>query len=343
MKKSFIFIISLVFITLLTFSLCACNGGKPLNEENCDSGHNLVQSSYTAPTCKTTGEEVKKCSRCGFESKTTLLTIGHNYEIKSTTESTCTTKGSQTSECSMCHETKSTTLELKEHDYKLISSTPSTCIVKGHNDYKCNDCSDTKTEELELSEHTYEVVTTNATCFTHGNTKEICSICNDTKLINETPLLTHSFESDGYCSKCGIFETLFDEDLLNTNIVESTEYNTKIGKVEGDFKTKFNNNESIPDIYWKEHIVTMKISLYDENNNFIKQQSFNSITFPNGGMAIQCGLGGTTANHFYLHFTNDLNFPYFSITELQQCTSCKLELSCEGYKSIEKTYQLTEI
>ena len=79
MKKSFIYIICLVFITLLTFSLCACDDEKPLNEENCDNGHDLVQSSYTAPTCKTTGEEVKKCSRCGFESKTTLLTIAHNY------------------------------------------------------------------------------------------------------------------------------------------------------------------------------------------------------------------------------------------------------------------------
>lgn len=342
MKKSLKLLICVILIVIFTFTLCACDGGKPMNEENCDSGHNLVQSSYTAPTCKTTGEEVKKCSRCGFESKTTLLTIGHNYEVKSTTESTCTTRGSQTSECSMCHETKITTLDLKEHDYKLISNTPSTCAVKGHNDYRCNDCSTTKTEELDLADHTYEVFTTEATCFTHGNKKEICSVCNDTKLINETPLLTHSFEADGYCSKCGIFETLFDEDLLNTTILSSTQYNTKLSVIKGDFVAKFNNSSNIPNIYWKEHIVTITISLFDDNNEFISYQSFNSITFPNGGMAIQCGLGGTTANHFDLNFTSMQNFPYFPLSDLEKCTSFKLELSCEGYKTIEKTYQLTE-
>lgn len=336
MKKTIIFVINIIFISLLVITLCACN----IDYENCDNGHDLVQSSYTAPTCKTTGEEVKKCSRCGFESKTTLLTIAHNYEVKSTTKSTCTTRGSQTSECSMCHETKTTTLDLKEHDYKLISSTPSTCVVKGHNNYKCIDCSATKTEELDLSEHTYKIVTENATCFTHGSTKEICEICQDTKLINETPLLTHSFETDGYCSKCGIFETLFDEDLLNTTILSSTQYNTKLSVIKGDFVAKFNKSSNIPNVYWKEHIVTITISLFDDNNEFISYQSFNSITFPNGGMAIQCGLGGTTANHFDLNFTSMQNFPYFPLSDLEKCTSFKLELSCEGYKTIEKTYEI---
>ncbi len=335
MKKSFIYIICLVFITLLTFSLCACDDEKPLNEENCDNGHDLVQSSYTAPTCKTTGEEVKKCSRCGFESKTTLLTIAHNYEVKLTIESTCTTRGYQTSECSMCHETKTTTLDLKEHDYKLISSTPSTCIVKGHNNYKCNNCSATKTKELDLSEHTYKIVTENATCFTHGSTKEICEICQDTKLINETPLLTHSFETDGYCSKCGIFETLFDESKLNIqyNGWESTKEN--LIKITGDLLTKFNNNQTIPHIYWKDQIVKLKIYIYDEENNYINSAIFYS-TYINNSMAIETG-NGALANKIFLHFGN---YQYFTMTELQQCTSFKLELSCEGYKTIEKTYEI---
>lgn len=333
MKKTIIFVINIIFISLLVITLCACN----IDYENCDNGHDLVQSSYTAPTCKTTGEEVKKCSRCGFESKTTLLTIAHNYEVKSTTKSTCTTRGSQTSECSMCHETKTTTLDLKEHDYKLISSTPSTCVVKGHNNYKCNDCSATKTEELDLSEHTYKIVTENATCFTHGSTKEICEICQDTKLINETPLLTHSFETDGYCSKCGIFETLFDEEQLNIELTKADEINVNLIKIKGKFIPKFKSNNTLLNSYWQNHIIIAKITLFDKNDETIKMQSFESYTLSNGELCLAYGGGGQGANDLFLYFGN---YQYFTMTELQQCTSFKLELSCEGYKTIEKTYEI---
>lgn len=337
MKKLFRIFISIVFVALLSLILCACDGGKPMNEENCDTvGHNLIQSSYTAPTCKTTGEEVKKCSRCGFESKTTLLTIAHNFEVKSTTESTCTTRGSQTSECSMCHETKTTTLELKEHNYKLTSSTPSTCVVKGYNDYKCNDCSATKTEELDLANHNYEAITTNATCFTHGNTKEICSVCKDTKLINETPLLTHSFETDGYCSKCGIFETLFDEDLLNTNWI----HNTFLGDITGDLKIKSKNNVDILTDYFINNHTKIILSLYDENEELLQTETILA-EIKNNALTIQCG-GGTAinfSNKFCLRLGVDTRFTRDTLTKTK---SFKLELSCEGYKTIEKTYQLTE-
>lgn len=338
MKKTVKFLISIFLISLLAITLCACN----IEDENCDSvGHNLVQSSYAAPTCKTTGEEVKKCSRCGFESKTTLLTIAHNYEVKSTTESTCTTKGSQTSECSMCHETKTTTLDLKKHNYKLTSSTPSTCVVKGHNDYKCNDCSATKTEELDLVDHNYEAITINATCFTHGNTKEICSVCKDTKLINETPLLVHSFEVDGYCSKCGIFETLFDEEKLNIqyNGWESTKEN--LMKITGQFVPSFkSNNTNLPNSYWQDHKIIAKITIYNKENEVLNEKSFDSYTLTNGNLCLAYGGGGQGSNALYLHFGN---YQYFTKTELQQCISFKLELSCEGYKTIEKTYDLTNI
>ena len=47
-----------------------CETCKETKKETVSAyGHNLVQSSYTAPTCKTNGEKVEKCSRCGFESK----------------------------------------------------------------------------------------------------------------------------------------------------------------------------------------------------------------------------------------------------------------------------------
>lgn len=342
MKKTVKFLISIFLISLLAITLCACN----IEDENCDTvGHNLIQSSYTAPTCKTTGEEVKKCSRCGFESKTTLLTIAHNFEVKSTTESTCTTRGSQTSECSMCHETKTTTLELKEHDYKLINSTPSTCVVKGHNDYHCNDCSATKTEELDLANHNYAVVTTGATCFTHGNTKEICNVCSDTKLLNETPLLTHSFETDGYCSKCGIFETLFDEEKLETKfngrkiIINNKETWENLSNITGSLSFKFKNDiGNIPNSYWESHKVTIRISIFDKDNNLLENNSFESSTLETGELVIVHD-AYTIANKFSLYLAQ---YNSFSAENLRSSTSFKLEISCEGYKTIEKTYQLTE-
>lgn len=337
MKKSLKLLISFILIVIFTLTLCACDGGKPLNEENCDSGHNLVQSSYTAPTCKTTGEEAKKCTRCGFESKTTLLTISHDYVVKSTTESTCTTRGSQTSECSMCHETKTTTLELKEHDYKLIDSTPSTCVVKGHNDYKCNDCSATKTEELDFADHNYETITTEATCFTHGNTKEICSVCHDTKLINETPLLTHSFETDGYCSKCGIYETLFDIDLLNTSWL----YNVSLGTIEGDLNIKSQNNLKIPPEYFINNETKIVLTLYDENEEILQTETILA-EIKDNALTIQCG-GGTSinfSNKFCLKLPLDTRFTLDTLTKTK---SFKLQLSTNGFKTIEQVYNLDTV
>lgn len=239
-------------------------------------GHDLVQSSYTAPTCKTTGERVDKCSRCGFESKQTLLVVDHDYQVKSITPSTCTVKGSQTLECSMCHETKTKTLELRDHDYKLINTTASTCITHGSKQYKCNDCSASYSEELPVAEHTYETETKEATCFTHGGTVKKCAVCGDEKPLNETPLLTHEFGADGYCSKCGIYETLFDENALNVSWS-----GTPIGTIRGSLPTKFkDSNNSVPDSYWQDHTVKLTITMYNLDNELLESHSFQSATIP---------------------------------------------------------------
>ncbi len=384
MKNSIKLIMLLLIIAVFTGLLCACNK-KPLSEENCDAGHNLVQSSYTAPTCKTTGEEVKKCSRCGFESKTTLLTINHDYIVKSTTESTCTTRGSQTSECSMCHETKTESLELKDHNYELISTTPSsctvkgsktykckncdrnysedidlldhdyklvktspsTCVVHGSKHYKCRDCTATKSEQLELAEHKYETKTVEATCFTHGGTIKECSVCHDKNPLEETPLLTHDFSADGYCTHCGIYETLFDIDKLNVSWIKQTDF----GQIEGDLVTKFSDaTKSVPDSYWKDHTVTLTISMYDKDNELLETHSFQSTTLPFEGanygkltiqyVRVSGELGDFKANQFLI-FPDEGNI--FSKETRQNCTSFKIELSCDGYKTIEKTYDIEKM
>lgn len=304
-------------------------------------GHDLVQSSYTAPTCKTNGEKVDKCSRCGFESKQTLLVVDHDYQVKSTNSSTCTVKGSQTLECSMCHETKTEALELKSHDYQLINTTASTCIVHGYNYYQCKDCTASRSEELPYAEHKYETTEKQATCFTHGGTIEKCSVCQDKKPITETPLLEHDFGTDGYCTKCSIYKTLFDENAIDANY--------KGVVISGNLTAKFNEtNKAIADSYWKDHIVTLTITMYNKDGNELEKHSFNSTTIPHEGnnygkLTIQyVDVGGRLGNSYanaFIVFVDERNI--FSADSRANCKSFKIEISCDGYESIEKTYNIS--
>ncbi len=315
-----------------------CEVCKTTKTENVSAyGHDLVQSSYTAPTCKTNGEKVEKCTRCGFESKQTILVIDHDYQVKSTTPSTCTVQGSQLLECSMCHETKTESLELTAHTFELINTIPSTCVVHGSKQYKCHDCTATKSEQLELAEHKYETKTVEAACFTHGGTIKECSVCHDKKPLEETPLLTHNFGADGYCTHCGIYETLFDFDKLNGTHI----YGTALGFVGADLIPKFKETNSIDDSYWKTHIVTLKIYLYNNKGELLGEKEILSQTDSNGKLTIQSTqkveFRNDKANKIFVRLQADGVFP-FEI--LQATASYKFEISCDGYEKIEKTYQI---
>lgn len=318
-----------------------CEVCKETKTENVEAyGHDYVLTSRTDPTCKTNGEEVKKCSRCGFENKQTILIVDHDYQVKSTTPSTCTTHGSQLVECSMCHETKTETLELKDHTFELVNTTPSTCITHGSNQYQCKDCTATKSEELPLGEHNYQTQTVEATCFTRGGTIEKCPVCQDQKPVNETPLLTHSFDTDGYCTHCGIYETLFDANQINATY--------KGVVITGNLTAKFNDtNKEIANNYWKDHTVTLTLSFYDKDNTLLEAHSFNSTTIPHSGehygkltiqyVDVNGKLGNGYSNAFII-FVDEGNI--YSADTRKNCTSFKIELSCDGYEKIEKTYQV---
>ena len=307
-------------------------------------GHDLVLVSYNAPTCKTTGLELKRCSRCNFESSRTLLQVDHDYEVKSTTPSTCTVHGSQTLECSMCHETKTNTLPLKDHDYELKSTTYSTCITHGHEYYQCKDCTDSYSKELPFADHKYETTTKEATCFTHGGSVQKCSVCQDEKPTTENPLLEHDFGADGYCTKCGIYETLFDIDKLNVGWIKVTDF----GQIQGNLVAKFKNNtDSLPDSYWQDHTVTLTITMYDSDEEELETHSFASATIPHEGvnygkLTIQyMNTNGVINNgmaNAFLIFPDTGNI--FSLESRTNCRSFKIELSCDGYETIEKTYQI---
>ncbi len=317
-----------------------CEVCKTTKTENVSAyGHDLVQSSYTAPTCKTNGEKVEKCTRCGFESKQTLLTVDHNYEVKSTTPSTCTTHGSQLLECSMCHETKTESLELKDHAFELVNTVPSTCVVHGSKQYKCHDCMATKSEQLELAEHKYETKTVEATCFTHGGTIKECSVCHDKKPLEETPLLTHNFGADGYCTHCGIYETLFDKNKLNVTITNDS---TSLGTIRGYLVPLFkDNNGAVPDVYFAEQTITLTLTLYDKNGEILTEQEFNSNLDKNGKLTIGADENSTQfANRFRLLLVEDNRYTDEILTKSR---SFKIVFSSNGYKDLEFTRQITEL
>lgn len=317
-----------------------CEICKETKTENVEAyGHNYVLTSRTDPTCKTNGEEVKKCSRCGFESKQTLLIVDHDYQVKSTTPSTCTTHGSQLVECSMCHETKTETLELKDHTFELVNTTPSTCIIHGSNQYKCKDCTATKSEELPFAEHKYETQPVEATCFTHGGTVKKCSVCQDQKPVNETPLLTHNFGADGYCEHCGIYETLFDETKLNVTITHDS---TSLGTIRGYLVPLFkNNNGTVSDTYFADQTITLTLTLYDKDSEVLTEQTFTSNLDKNGKLTIGADENSTQfANRFRLLLVEDNRF---SDEVLTKSRSFKIAFSSNGYKDLEYTYQLTEL
>lgn len=331
-----------------TTATCYDGGVETYTCKNCDEtktenveayGHDYVLTSRTEPTCKTNGEEVKKCSRCQLENKQTLLIIDHDYQVKSTIPSTCTTHGSQLLECSMCHNQKTETLELKDHTFQLINTTPSTCIIHGSNQYKCKDCTATKSEELPFAEHKYETQTIGATCFTHGGTVEKCSVCQDQKAVKETPLLTHNFGTDGHCEHCGIYETLFDETKLNTRHTVGT----GLGWIGGELVPKFKEANAIADSYWKDHTVVVSVYLYNDKNELLDKKDFASQIDGNGKLTIQStsktALQDSRPNQISLRLQAD---GAFSTETLTACTSFKIELSCDGYKTIEKTYNISE-
>lgn len=320
-----------------TYTCEVCNETKTENVEA--YGHDYVLTSRTEPTCKTNGEEVKKCSRCDFESKQTLLIINHDYQIKFTTPSTCTTRGSQHLECSMCHETKTESLELKDHTFELVNTTPSTCIVHGSNQYKCKDCTATKSEQLDFAAHKYETQTVEATCFTHGGTVEKCSVCQDTKPVNETPLLTHNFSADGYCTHCGIYETLFDKNKLNVTITHDT---TSLGTIRGYLVPLFkDNNGTVPDTYFADQTITLTLTLYNKDGEVLTEQTFTSNLDKNGKLTIGADENSTQfANRFRLLLVEDNRFTDEVLTKSR---SFKIVFSSNGYSPLEYTRQLTEL
>ena len=87
--------------------------------------------------------------------------------------------------------------------------------------------------------------------------------------------------------------------------------------------------------------------MYNKDNELLETRSFQSTTLPfeganYGKLTIQYvrangELGDFKANQFLI-FPDEGNI--FSKESCQNCASFKIELSCDGYEKIEKTYQI---
>ena len=90
--------------------------------------------------------------------------------------------------------------------------------------------------------------------------------------------------------------------------------------------------------------------MYDKDNELLETHSFQSTTLPFEGanygkltiqyVRVSGELGDFKANQFLI-FPDEGNI--FSKETRQNCTSFKIELSCDGYKTIEKTYDIEKM
>lgn len=316
----------------------ACEVCKTTKTENVEAyGHDLVQSSYTAPTCKTNGEKVEKCSRCGFESKQTLLVVDHDYQVESTIPSSCTVKGSQLLKCSMCHETKTQALELSAHTFELINTIPSTCIVHGSNEFKCKDCMATKEEELPFSNHHYQSQNT-ATCFSDGQLKNVCPDCQHEEVLEDTAMLSHKFGEDGYCTKCSIYETFFDMDKIDLRYIKFD--NSTLKQLEGYLLPKFKIPHKIPLSYLESHVIKICLSLLGTHDQPLEScigYSPYKDDYMELFISTSTSLEGEKSLVFSIFIGDE---PLFSTDNMLNAKEFKLELTWDGYKTAEKTYQI---
>ncbi|MEE3344319.1 MAG: hypothetical protein VZS44_09535 [Bacilli bacterium] len=201
------------------------------------NNHNKT-TSYVKNADGTTHNIVVKCSRCNATISTTKE--NHSWDGGKVTKSpTCTEKGVKTYTCSKCKATKTEEIKALGHswDSGIITKNP-TCTEKGIKTYTCTTCKDTKTEDINALGHDYQTVVTNATCETDGEVANICTRCNDKKVISKLDKLGHKWDngkvtkeatttSEGVktytCTKCGTTKT----ESIPKKVEQTTEQKTE--------------------------------------------------------------------------------------------------------------------
>ena len=240
------------------FYSCACGViGIETFKHGTALGHDNESETVSA-SCTENGYSYNVCSRCGYESITTIYATGHkisNYD--SYIEASCESNGSCSGYCDSCNEYITTTISAtghiaseitfsdkycgtqklghssctvcKEviaefgHFYKETVTQP-TCTENGEKVYTCVHCDDSYSETISALGHfTGEwTVKTEATCTEEGEYVRYCTTCNEVADSTNVAKTEHTYEST--TSASGITYTCAD--CNDSYFVEAVEYVT---------------------------------------------------------------------------------------------------------------------
>lgn len=181
-----------------------------------------IKPAYTVYTC--TDPE------CGAEetvvdSKGTLA--DHKYERKEI-KPTCTTEGYTRETCTVCGYTqivKESTTDKLDHAYVYKETVDATADSRAYNIYECNNCHIQQKEyfgciggNTASGRHTFVSQVVKPTCTKGGYTKNTCTVCGYTEVVDETDELGHDMKDTSYeptensygytrseCSRCGYY------------------------------------------------------------------------------------------------------------------------------------------
>ncbi|MBQ7896709.1 MAG: Ig-like domain-containing protein, partial [Oscillospiraceae bacterium] len=172
--------------TAKTCKVCTATEGEPL-------GHTAGETVTEPATCTVDGSITVKCSVCGEDASTEIISApGHTAgESEVTTAPTCTEDGVKSVKCTACGDSYNEAIPALGHSYEEAVTTEATCTEKGVKTFSCtvDDCEDSYTEDIEALGHEY----LNATC----TAPKTCGRCEAT----EGEALGHKYEN-GMCSVC---------------------------------------------------------------------------------------------------------------------------------------------
>lgn len=193
---------------------------KPVN------GTSII--SYPA-TCTKPAYTVYKCTDTDCGAEETIVDpkeslAGHTYEEK-VTEPTCISEGYTTEVCKICGYTqikKDSMKDKLEHNYAYKETIEATAESRAYNVYECENCHMQQREyfgcvggSTASGKHTFVSQVVKPTCTKGGYTKNTCTVCGYSEVVDETDELGHDMRdtaheatenSYGYtrseCSRC---------------------------------------------------------------------------------------------------------------------------------------------
>ena len=191
-------------------------------------------SVVTAPTCESSGSDIRTCNGCTETETRTIAALGHSYgSWEVTTVATCEEAGEEVRECSNegCESTETKVIAALGHSYGSWEVTAAaTCEEVGVEARECSNegCESIETKAIAATGHSYGTwqVTTEATCEEAGveahtctnsgcqktETKEIEALGHDVShLSNSMHLVEGDYSNKVVGDKVEIFEYLYCE------------------------------------------------------------------------------------------------------------------------------------